>query len=405
VQRFRNERSDRGSQGRSGGFSSNRRSGGFSGQRRAPRSRGQYIDPSLFVRKATADEQVAYQPTHAFADFAVCDALRFAIERRGYITPTPIQDQAIPVILEGNDIIGIASTGTGKTAAFLIPLINKVTLNPEQRVLIIAPTRELALQIEDELHRFSGELRLTSVLCIGGVGLGGQIAGLRRQPQFVIGTPGRLEDLAKQRVLHFDRFQSIVLDEVDRMLDMGFIQTIERIIAQLPTERQSLFFSATVPAKVAGLMQQFLRNPITVKIPSQDTSANVDQDVIRTNGRPKIEILHELLIQESWEKVLIFGRTKHGIEKLTQNLYARGIRVASIHGNKSQSQRQRALEQFKKNKIQVLTATDVASRGIDVKNVTHVVNYEVPETYEDYIHRIGRTGRADQKGIALTFID
>lgn len=404
MKRFSQQRSGRGPQGRSGGFSSGR-SGGFGGQRRAPRSRGQYIDPALFVRKASAEEQIVYEPTNTFADFAVCDALHNAIEKRGYITPTPIQDQAIPVILEGNDIIGMAATGTGKTAAFLIPLINKVTLNPEQRVLIIAPTRELALQTEDELHRFSGELRLTSVLCIGGVGLGGQIAGLRRQPQFVIGTPGRLEDLAQQRVLHFDSFQSIVLDEVDRMLDMGFIQTIERIISHLPAERQSLFFSATVPSKVAGLMQKFLHNPITVKIPSQDTSANVDQDVIRTNGRPKIEILHELLIQESWQKVLIFGRTKHGIEKLTQSLYTRGIRVASIHGNKSQSQRQRALEQFKKNKIQVLAATDVASRGIDVKNVTHVVNYELPETYEDYIHRIGRTGRADQKGIALTFID
>jgi superfamily II DNA/RNA helicase len=206
-------------------------------------------------------------------------------------------------------------------------------------------------------------------------------------------------------VLHFDIFRNIVLDEVDRMLDMGFIQTIERIVNQLPQERQSLFFSATVPAKVAGLMQKFLHNPVTVKIASQDTSANVDQDIIRSNGRPKIEVLHELLIQESWQKVLIFGRTKHGVEKITQSLYERGIRVASIHGNKSQSQRQRALEMFKKNKIQVLTATDVASRGIDIKNVTHVVNYELPESYEDYIHRIGRTGRADQKGIALTFVD
>ena len=404
MQRFRNERSNRGSQGRSGGFNSQRRSGGFSGQRRGPR-RGQYIDPALFVRKASAETQVVYEPKNNFADFAVCDALRAAIEKRGYITPTPIQDQAIPVILEGNDIVGIASTGTGKTAAFLIPLLNKVTLNPDEKVLIIAPTRELALQIEEELHRFSGELRISSVLCIGGVGLGGQIAGLRRQPQFVIGTPGRLEDLAHQRVLHFDIFRNIVLDEVDRMLDMGFIQTIERIVNQLPVDRQSLFFSATVPAKVAGLMQKFLHNPVTVKIASQDTSANVDQDIIRSNGRPKIEVLHELLIQESWQKVLIFGRTKHGVEKITQSLYERGIRVASIHGNKSQSQRQRALEMFKKNKIQVLTATDVASRGIDIKNVTHVVNYELPESYEDYIHRIGRTGRADQKGIALTFVD
>ncbi len=405
MQRFRNERSNRGSQGRSGGFNSNRRSGGFNGQRRAPRNRGQYIDPSLFVRKASAEEQVVYEPKHTFADFAVEQSVAYAIAKRGYTTPTPIQDQAIPVILEGNDIIGIAATGTGKTAAFLIPLINKVILNPDERVLIVAPTRELAQQIEEELHRFRGELRLSSVLCIGGVGLGGQIAGLRRQPQFVIGTPGRLEDLSKQRFIHFDRFQNIVLDEVDRMLDMGFIQTIERIIAQLPQERQSLFFSATVPPKVAGLMQQFLRNPITVKIPSQDTAASVDQDIIRTNGRPKIEILHELLIQESWEKVIVFGRTKRGVEKITESLYQRGIRVASIHGNKSQSQRQRALEMFKKNKIQVLTATDVASRGIDVKNVTHVVNYDLPETYEDYIHRIGRTGRADQKGIALTFVD
>lgn len=378
---------------------------GNRGGQRNNRNKGKLLDPSLFVRKASAQEQPVYEPKHTFADFALEPALKQAIENRGYTTPTPIQDQAIPLLLEGKDVIGIASTGTGKTAAFLIPLINKVIQDRSQKVLIIAPTRELALQIDDELRRFSGQFRLYSVLCIGGVGLGGQIAGLRRQPQFVIGTPGRLEDLAKQKFLHFDTYQNIVLDEVDRMLDMGFIQAIERIVTQLPEERQSLFFSATVPAKVAGLMHQFLRDPQTVKIPSQPTSDNVDQDVLKMNGRSKVEVLHELLRQDEWQKVLVFGRTKRGIEKLTQHLYKRGVRVAAIHGNKSQSQRQRALEMFKKNKIQVLTATDVASRGIDIKNVTHVVNYEVPETYEDYIHRIGRTGRADQKGVALTFLD
>ena len=388
------------------GFTSRFRTGqrptGGGGNRR----RGAYIDPSLFVRKATLEELEAYVPTNSFSDFAVQPELRQAIERRGYTDPTPIQDQAIPVLLEGKDVVGVATTGTGKTAAFLIPLINKILLNQDERVLIIAPTRELALQIEDELHRFaSRELPLSSVLCIGGVGMGAQIAGLRRQPQFVIGTPGRLEDLAEQRVLHFDQYTNIVLDEVDRMLDMGFIQTVQRIIDQLPRERQSLFFSATLPGKVAGLMQQFLHDPVTIRIKSQDTAANVDQDVIRTGGRPKVEVLHELLQQESYQKVLIFGRTKHGIEKLTQVLYNRGYRVASIHGNKSQPQRQRALEQFKRSKIQILLATDVASRGIDVQDVTHVINYELPESYEDYVHRIGRTGRANKKGIALTFID
>ena len=221
----------------------------------------------------------------------------------------------------------------------------------------------------------------------------------------MIGTPGRLRDLERQQKLDFANFANIVLDEVDRMLDMGFIQDVNYIVSKLPVPRHSLFFSATIPPKVQEVINKFLKDPITIKVQSTPLLANIDQDVIRLNGKPKIEVLHDLLIKDGFHKVLIFGRTKFGIERLSQELTNRGFRVASIHGNKSQSRRQKALSDFKSNRIQVLLATDLASRGLDIDNVTHVINYELPGTYEDYIHRIGRTGRADKKGKALTFVN
>jgi superfamily II DNA/RNA helicase len=374
-------------------------------QRRGNPRRREYINPALYIKKALEPKEDTYIATHAFSDFSFSEQLKANIKARGYETPTPIQDQAIEHILLGRDVVGMANTGTGKTAAFLLPLIDKVFRDRSQRVLIIAPTRELAVQIEDEFRRFSRGLQLYSALCIGGAGIFGQIRLLRRNPHFVIGTPGRLKDLEQQRVLNFATFSTIVLDEVDRMLDMGFINDVKYIVSKLSTPRHSLFFSATLPRDVSDVMQHFLSEPITVSVKSGESALYVDQDIVRLNGKQKIDVLHDLLIQETFEKVLVFGRTKWGMEKLAREMEKRGFKVASIHGNKSQGQRQRAIEQFKSNRIQVLLATDIASRGLDIDNVTHVINYDIPESYEDYVHRIGRTGRAGKKGVALTFLD
>ena len=383
--------------------------GGFSGRprysSRPQRRRGASIDPALFVQKATIQDDIVYIPEFSFDQFGVHPQVLENIMQRGYDKPTPIQDQAIPYLMEGKDLIGIANTGTGKTAAFLIPLINKVFLNRDERVLIVAPTRELAVQIEEEFRQFARGLGIYSALCIGGVGIRSQIYSLQRRAHFVIGTPGRLRDLEQQNALSFGDYTNIVLDEVDRMFDMGFVQEVKYIASKLPAQRQSLFFSATMPPALKQLMQSFLKDPITVSVKSRESSANVDQDVVRVTGASKLDVLHDLLKKQEFEKVLIFSRTKRGTEKLAQVLYQRGIEVGAIHGNKTQGQRQRAIQMFKQNRISVLVATDVASRGLDIDNVTHVINFDIPETYEDYIHRIGRTGRANKKGNALTFIE
>jgi len=373
---------------------------------RKPAKKQAYIDPLLFVNKP---ENVILAPKidikHNFSDFLIAQQIKDNILQKGYTTPTPIQDQVIPLVLEGRDIIGIANTGTGKTGAFLIPLINKVLYNRSQKVLIIAPTRELAVQINDELKIFAKDMNIASVLCIGGSGLSFQIASIRRPHDFVIGTPGRIKDLKMQGKLNLVNYNNIVLDEVDRMMDMGFIHDMKFIISHLPGHRQGLFFSATMPKYVLPIAQSFLRNPATVTVKSQDTSINIDQDVIKLQGRNKVDVLHDLLAEDEYEKVIVFGRTKWGVEKLSKTLQQRGFRAMAIHGNKNQNQRQRAIDQFKDSQIQILLATDVASRGLDIEDVTHVINFDQPATYEDYIHRIGRTGRAEKKGKAITFID
>lgn len=371
---------------------------------RANHTKREFFDLSVFVRKASVQERVVYVPKNVFSDFKLGEQLQRNIAAHGYVTPTPIQDQAIGFLLEGRDLIGLASTGSGKTAAFLLPLIEKASCNREYKVLIVAPTRELAVQINDEFKQFSRQMNIYSSLCIGGISMGFQMRDLARRPQFVIGTPGRLKDLEKNRGLSFSNFSAIVLDEVDRMLDMGFINDVKYLISKLPETRQSLGFSATMPEDIRVLMHKFLRNPVTVSIASRISVANIEQDVVRTNGKPKIEILHELLIKEGFDKVLVFGRTKWGIEKLIKELEVRGFRVAAIHGNKSQGQRQRALTDFKSNRVKVLLATDIASRGLDIDDVTHVINYDLPESYEGYLHRIGRTARAGKSGTALTFV-
>jgi superfamily II DNA/RNA helicase len=386
-----------------GGYGSSQRGRIFgSGARRI-----KTFDPSQIVNlPPRIEESHDYAIMHQFSDFKISDTLRQNVIEKGYTTPTPIQDQAIPWVLEGRDLIGMANTGTGKTAAFLIPLIEKILKDRNQKVLILTPTRELAAQIQDELRSFTKNLNIYSTLCIGGANMWRQKEDLRRNPNFVIGTPGRIEDHIRSRNLNLNYFESVVLDEADHMVDVGFLPNIRQIISLLPRKRQSLFFSATVNDKVRWILQSFVVNPVTISVKSGDITTNIKQEIVRVaSPNTKIEELHKLLIKQDFEKVLIFGRTKHGVQKLSDSLIDRGFKVNAIHGNKNQGQRVRILDQFKKNYIQILIATDVASRGLDIPNVSHVINYDLPESYENYIHRIGRTGRADKKGTALTFVD
>ncbi|MBI3342400.1 DEAD/DEAH box helicase [Candidatus Curtissbacteria bacterium] len=347
-----------------------------------------------------------YVPKHRFEGFDIAVEIRRNIEKKNYTDPTPIQDETIPQILAGRDVIGIANTGTGKTAAFLIPLIDKVFKNRREKVLIVAPTRELALQIQEELFGFAKGLSIYSALCIGGASMGRQRNDLSRNPNFVIGTPGRLKDLLGERSIDLSSFNNVVLDEADRMVDIGFIHDVKYLVSLLSPVRQSLFFSATISIKVREILKDFVKDPVTISVKQQDTAVNVSQDVVKVISREKkIDQLHDLLIQDGFERVLIFGRTKWGVQRLSDELVSRGFKAGVIHGNKRQSQRQKTLEQFKNNQIKILLATDVASRGLDIKNVSHVINYDMPNSYEDYIHRIGRTGRADQKGAAITFVE
>lgn len=353
-----------------------------------------------------APADVAYTPENTFEDFNLHPQLHENILKKGYRTPTPIQDQTIPIILDGKDVIGIANTGTGKTAAFLLPLINKASTDKSQRVLIITPTRELASQIFDEFRSFSAGMHLYAAVCIGGANIGRQQHTLSRNPQFVIGTPGRIKDLANGKGLNLHQYNNVVLDEADRMVDMGFINDIQHIIAKLPQQRHALFFSATITPKVNEILKTFVTEATTISVRQEQTTHNIHQKIVTVDrAQNKIELLHSLLLQEEFEKVLVFGRTKWGVQKLANQLEQKGVRSGAIHGNKNQSQRQRTLSDFRTNRIRVLFATDVASRGLDIDGVSHVINYDLPESLDDYIHRIGRTGRANQKGTALTFVE
>lgn len=344
--------------------------------------------------------------THVFADFALCPTLKENIRIKGFVTPTPIQEQVIPAILDGRDVIGMANTGTGKTAAFLIPLLEKVFKDRQQRVLVIAPTRELAYQIHKELRDFARGLSIKSALLIGGAGEWRQREDLARDPHFVIATPGRLKDFVQSRDIRLSGFRNVVLDEADRMVDIGFIQDIKYFISLIPKERQSLFFSATISGRVGEILADFVHDPVRVSINAIDSEARIVQDVIRVAGnQSKVDVLHNMLKQDAFDKVLVFGRTKHGVQRLSDELEKRGVKSGAIHGNKRQNQRQYVLNQFTRSEIQILIATDVASRGLDIPNVSHVINYDLPESIDDYTHRIGRTGRADKHGVALTFMD
>lgn len=379
--------------------------GGGGARRKGPSK--QYIHPSKFINKAKTYEEVVYEPTHRFADFPFGAELHYNIAQKGYVTPSAIQDQSIPHIIDGKDVIGLANTGTGKTAAFLLPIIERqsgIMLRPS--VLIVAPTRELAQQIDEQFRAFSKGMQLYSALVVGGMNIDRQIRDLKRRPHVVIGTPGRLKDLIDRRLLQLKNMTTLVLDEADRMLDMGFLPDIRTIVSAMPKERQTLFFSATMTPDIEKLVGEFLNDPVTVSVRTGETSDHVEQGVVETHSKEhKIETLVNMLSDEAYEKVLVFGETKFGVQRLSDHLDKTGIPSVAIHGNKNQSQRTKALKLFKDEKVRVLVATDVAARGLDIPNVTHVINFDTPQTYEDYVHRVGRTGRGGARGAAHTFID
>ncbi len=387
--------------------SSGRNFSSRSGGRNKRKSSYEKIDVSRFISKSTViEKEEIYLPTHTFSDFKIDAKLKLAIANKNYIYPSPIQDKSISHALEGRDILGIADTGTGKTAAFLIPIINKIISNRDETAIIVAPTRELAIQIETEFNDFVRGMKIYGVVCVGGAPISAQIRSLHRECNIVIGTPGRLVDLIKRGEIDLSTTRSIVLDEADRMLDMGFINDITFILEKTPTDRQGFFFSATLPKPIEKLIERFTSNPVKVMVKTRETSKNVEQDVIRlNNGADKIDTLCQLLDKEDeFKKVLIFSEMKHSVEKLSVELIKRGYKAGSIHGDKRHNDRQRTLLRFRKDEINILVATDVAARGLDIPEVTHVINYEIPQTYDTYVHRIGRTGRASKKGVALTFV-
>lgn len=345
-----------------------------------------------------------------FTDLKLIEPIQIALNKLGYKTPTPIQEQCIPHLLEGKDILGCAQTGTGKTAAFALPIINnlaatKVFLTPKCPItLILTPTRELALQIYENFKLYGQNVNIKVTVAYGGVGINPQIKALQDGTHVLIATPGRLLDLIQQNKLSLKQVRTFVLDEADRMLDMGFIHDIKRILVMIPKMRQTMFFSATMPPEIQKLSSTMLTNPVHVSVnPVSSTAEKVTQSVMYVDAGHKKDLLRHLLKNPKFNRVIVFTRTKHGANRVSELLVKNRIPSEAIHGNKSQNARQRALDHFKDGKIQVLIATDVAARGIDVDNISHVINFEVPNVAESYVHRIGRTARAGMAGDAISF--
>ncbi|MGZ8337788.1 MAG: DEAD/DEAH box helicase [Allosphingosinicella sp.] len=347
----------------------------------------------------------------SFADLGVAEPIQRAISNAGYSAPTPVQERAIPLVLEGRDLLGIAQTGTGKTAAFALPILQRLAAMPQRHgrgptALVLVPTRELAVQVAVAFTTYGKLLRLRSIVVHGGVGQGRQVNALRAGIDVLVATPGRLLDLVQQGHAKLNAVSLLVLDEADRMLDMGFIRDIRRIVAELPKERQSMLFSATMPAEIAHLAAAMLHNPVRVDVaPTGTAVTRVDQRVFHVPTAEKRALLYTLLQNPEMSRVIVFTRTKHGANKVAAQLSERGVSAGAIHGNKSQSARQAALDDFRRGRSRVLVATDIAARGIDVEAVTHIVNYELPNVPETYVHRIGRTARAGAAGEALSFCD
>lgn len=347
-----------------------------------------------------------------FQELNIIEPILKALSQEGYVNPTPIQEQTIPSALNNNDILGIAQTGTGKTAAFSIPILQKLyNLNRNSNIqrkrvqaLILTPTRELAIQIGESFDSYGKNTGVRHTVIFGGVNQNPQVLALRRGVDIVIATPGRLLDLINQRLISIDSVDTFVLDEADRMLDMGFIRDIKKIIPLMPTKKQTMFFSATMPKEISGLADSILNNPVKVSVtPVSSTVDTVDQYLFYAEKRDKTDVLIEVLKDMQKKSILVFSRTKHGADKISKNLIRAGIRSEAIHGNKSQTARQSALTNFKSHKTRVLIATDIAARGIDIDKLSLVINFDLPEVPETYVHRIGRTGRAGNSGKALSF--
>jgi ATP-dependent RNA helicase RhlE len=348
---------------------------------------------------------------NSFAELGLAGLINKALAEENYTTPTPIQSQAIPPVVSGRDLVGIAQTGTGKTAAFALPILDHLAKNrsgltkKSARILVLSPTRELSGQITDSFKTYGRHLRLSTTLAIGGVNIGRQIKALANGVDILVATPGRLLDLVNSRAIRLDRIEIFVLDEADRMLDMGFIGDIRKIAKMLPEKRQTLFFSATMPNEIEHLVSQFLKEPVRVAVtPVAKTADKVEQRVILIEKNGKTALLVELLKAEPIDRALVFTRTKHGADKVVKSLQNAGVASDAIHGNKSQNQRERALGMFRAGKTRVLVATDIAARGIDVDGVSHVINFDMPNVPESYVHRIGRTARAGAEGIAISFV-
>jgi len=349
----------------------------------------------------------------SFSTLQLIEPIAKALESEGYTKPTPIQEKAIPVLLERKDLLGCAQTGTGKTAAFAIPILQ--LLHQDElykkgpagiKALILTPTRELAIQINESFAAYGKFLRLKHTVIFGGVSQKAQTDALRAGVDILIATPGRLLDLMNQRFVKLDQLKMFVLDEADRMLDMGFIHDVKKVVAKLPAKRQTLFFSATMPKEIAELANTILTNPVRVDVaPVSSTANTITQSLYYVEKKDKRKLLQHLLQDRTIERALVFTRTKHGADKVVKELHTAGIKAEAIHGNKSQNARQRALTNFKSSQIRILVATDIAARGIDVDDLTHVINYEIPNIPETYVHRIGRTGRAGASGISISFCD
>ena len=347
-----------------------------------------------------------------FKDLDIIKPILKAVEEAGYEKPTEIQENSIPVVLKGKDILGCAQTGTGKTAAFAIPILQNIVRDKEKnnerniKALIVAPTRELAIQIEENFAMYSKYLDIKDTVIFGGVNQSSQVRKINAGVDILVATPGRLLDLSNQKHVDLKNVKYFVLDEADRMLDMGMIHDVKKIISRLPKERQNLLFSATMPKEVMKLVNSILKNPVKVEVqPVSSTVEIISQGVYHVPKKNKKSLLIHLLKDESIKSVIVFSRTKHGANKIAKDLEKAGITAAAIHGNKSQNQRQLALNNFKEGSIRVLVATDIAARGIDIDELSHVINYDLPDVAETYVHRIGRTGRAGASGVAITFCD
>jgi len=360
---------------------------------------------------ATVTDPVS-APLASFDSLGLIDPLRRAVSGAGYETPTPIQSKAIPHLLAGRDVLGCAQTGTGKTAAFALPILDRLARSKRAaekrgpRALVLAPTRELALQIAESFQTYVRHLSISTAVVFGGVGQGPQVEAFRRNTDVIVATPGRLIDLMGQGYAKFDALETLVLDEADRMLDMGFIDPIRRIIAVLPRKRQTLMFSATMPTEILKLATSILVDPVQLSVaPVASTADGITQWVMHVERSQKRALLSEVLRDPAMTRVLVFTRTKHGANRVAEQLDRSGVTAAAIHGNKSQAARQRALGAFKQGQVRVLVATDIAARGVDVDGITHVINFELPNEPESYVHRIGRTARAGASGVALSFCD